>query len=146
MKLITTILLVFVAIFSIGCDKCNEGETVAPPSFFVEIRNENNENVFANETFTKTQITIQNAANELVPFQFITNNNTIQIFPNTKILESNSFVITLNNPETFQQETVAVSCELNAAPEECFIRYTMKTIQFPTNEATFLNGIYILKL
>ena len=140
-------LVIIIAFLNTNCDKCVEGDLVAPASIFVEILDEtSSENVFENETFTATQISIKDTEDVVVPFNFIPNTNQIQIFPNTENLTGNTFIITLNNETTSTIEEITITHDVTAKEQECYTTYKIENVQVPNNTSELIEGIYVIKI
>ena len=130
-----------------SCEKCNEGNIAAPASIFVEIIDESTlENVFENESFTNAQISVKDLDDELIPFNFISNNNLIQLFPNTNNLLGNTFIITLNNETTTIVKEVTITHDVSEQKGECFSTYKIENVQTPNNPSEAVDGIYVIKI
>jgi len=147
MKKYTLLLILIITTLAASCDKCNEGNKPTPASFFVELLDETTfENVFENETFTAQQIKIKDLEDKDVPFNFVVNENLIQILPNTQNPTGNTFIITLNNETTSLMEEITIMYDVSSIIEECFTSYKIENVQVPNNPSEFVNGIYVIKL
>jgi hypothetical protein len=130
-----------------SCDKCLEGDRATPASFFVNvIGNYSLQNVFENETFLPTQISIADADGEAIPFRFIPNSNLIQLFPDTRNLTNNSLTITLSNEETSAFSEIMITHDISEKVEECYTTYTLENIQTPQQVSEVVDGIYVIKI
>ena len=103
-------------------------------------------NVFENETFIATQISIKDTEDVAVPFNFIPNTNQIQIFPNTENLTGNTFIITLNNETTSTIEEITITHDVTAKEQECYTTYKIENVQVPNNTSELIDGIYVIKI
>lgn len=147
MKKYIAFLVVAIAFFSTSCDKCNEGDKATPASFFVEIIDETTlENVFENESFTASQISVKDLDDEEIPFNFIENNNLIQLFPTTENSIGNTIIITLNNQTTSTIEEITITHDVSSLKEECYTSYQIENVQTPNNSNDLVNGIYVIKI
>jgi hypothetical protein len=147
MKKYVAFLVVAIAFLNASCDKCNEGDKATPASFFVEIIDETTlENVFENETFTATQISVKDLEDELIPFNFIENTNLIQLFPNTENPIGNTIIITLNNETTSTIEEISITHDVSSLKEECYTSFKIENVQTPNNSTDLVNGIYVIKI
>ncbi|WP_445716036.1 hypothetical protein [Flavobacterium sp.] len=145
------ILILFLSILSfsiVSCnDNCDEGDKPTPASFFVEIVDETSgENVFENATYTAQQITIQDLDEVAVPFRFIENSNSIQIFPSVENALGNSFLIKLNNETTMQTDEINVNYDVSSSAGECFTTYKIENILFPNNTSELVDAVYVIKI
>ena len=145
------ILILFLSILSfsiVSCnDNCDEGDKPTPASFFVEIVDETSgENVFENATYTAQQITIQDLDEVAVPFRFIENSNSIQIFPSVENALGNSFLIKLNNETTMQTDEINVNYDVLSSAGECFTTYKIENILFPNNTSELVDAVYVIKI
>lgn len=145
------ILILFLSILSfsiVSCnDNCDEGDKPTPASFFVEIVDETSgENVFENATYTAQQITIQDLDEVAVPFRFIENSNSIQIFPSVENALGNSFLIKLNNETTMQTDEINVNYDVSSSSGECFTTYKIENILFPNNTSELVDAVYVIKI
>lgn len=147
MKKYIPFLLLTITLLTSSCDKCNEGDKATPASIFVEVIDETTlENVFENESFTAAQISVKDLEDELIPFNFIPNNNLIQLFPNTENPIGNTFIITLNNETTLTIEEITITHDVSATNEECYTTYKIENVQVPNNPSELVNGIYVIKM
>ncbi len=147
MKKQFSFLLITIALLALSCDKCDEGSKAIPASFFVEIIDETTlENVFENETFTASQILIEDLDGELIPFSFIPNQNLIQVFPNVENPIGNTIVITLNNETTATIEEITITHDVSEMNEECYTTFKIENVEVPNNSSELLNGIYVIKI
>ena len=145
------ILILFLSILSfsiVSCnDNCDEGDKPTPASFFVEIVDETSgENVFENATYTAQQITIQDLDEVAVPFRFIENSNSIQIFPSVENALGNSFLIKLNNETTMQTDEINLNYDVSSSAGECFTTYKIENILFPNNTSELVDAVYVIKI
>lgn len=140
-------LFLLIALLTVSCDKCNEGNTATPTSLFVEIIDATTlENVFENETFTASQILIEDLDGELIPFSFIPNQNLIQVFPNVENPIGNTLVLTLNNETTATIEEITITHDVSEMKEECYTTFKIENVEVPNNSSELLNGIYVIKI
>lgn len=147
MKKIMSFLLLLSLSFSISCDKCLEGDRATPASFFVNvIGNYSLQNVFENETFLPTQISVADLEGEAIPFRFIPNSNLIQLFPDTRSLINNTLVITLSNEETATLREITLTHDVSEKDEECYTTYAIENIQTPQHVSEVVDGIYVIKI
>jgi hypothetical protein len=130
-----------------SCDKCLEGDRATPASFFVTIVDATtDENVFENETFLPTQISVADLDGEAIPFRFIPNSNLIQLFPDTRNLTNNSLIITLSNEETSAISEITITHDVSEKVEECYTSYTIENIQTTQQASEVVDGIYVIKI
>jgi hypothetical protein len=130
-----------------SCDKCLEGDRATPASFFVTIVDATtDENVFENETFLPTQISVADSDGEAIPFRFIPNSNLIQLFPDTRNLTNNSLIITLSNEETSAISEITITHDVSEKVEECYTSYTIENIQTTQQASEVVDGIYVIKI
>jgi hypothetical protein len=130
-----------------SCDKCLEGDRAIPASFFVNIiGNYSLQNVFENETFLPTQISIVDSEGEEIQFQFISHSNFIQVFPDTRNLTNNSLMITLSNEESSAFSEIIITHDVSEKVEECYTTYTIENIQTPQQTSEVVDGIYVIKI
>ena len=148
MKKSIGLFLVVFMVSLISCnDDCDEGDKPTPASFFVEITDETtDENVFENETYTFQQITIVDANDETIPFEFIENNNLIQIFPPIANETGNTFTIRLNNETTMQSDEISTTYDVSSQVGECFTTFKIENILFPNNTSNLVEGVYVIKI
>jgi hypothetical protein len=130
-----------------SCDKCLEGDRATPASFFVTIVDATtDENVFENETFLPTQISVADLDGEAIPFRFIPNSNLIQLFPDTRNLTNNSLIITLSNEETSAISEITITHDVSEKVEECYTSYTIENIQTTQQASEVVDGIHVIKI
>ena len=147
MKKITYFVLLLGLFVSMSCDKCLEGDRATPASFFVTIVDATtDENVFENETFLPTQISVADLDGEAIPFRFIPNSNLIQLFPDTRNLTNNSLIITLSNEETSAISEITITHDVSEKVEECYTSYTIENIQTTQQASEVVDGIYVIKI
>jgi hypothetical protein len=147
MKKYIPFLLLTITLLTSSCDKCDEGDKAIPASIFVEVIDETTlENVFENETFTAAQISVKDLDDNLIPFNFIPNNNLIQLFPTTENPIGNTFIITLNNETTSTMEEITITHDVSEKKEECYTTYKIENVQVPNNPSELVNGIYVIKM
>jgi len=147
MKKITYFVLLLGLFVSMSCDKCLEGDRATPASFFVTIVDATtDENVFENETFLPTQISVADSDGEAIPFRFIPNSNLIQLFPDTRNLTNNSLIITLSNEETSAISEITITHDVSEKVEECYTSYTIENIQTTQQASEVVDGIYVIKI
>ena len=147
MKKYIGFLVLTIAMLSFSCDKCAEGNVAEPASVFVELIDETTlENVFENESFMAQQISIKDLDEKLIPYVFVSNTNLIRIFPNTKNLMENTFVITLNNEITEITKEITITHEVEEIREECYTIYKIKNVQVPNNSSEVNDEIFIIKI
>lgn len=147
MKKYFPFLLLTLTLLISSCDKCNEGDNATPASIFIEVIDETTlENVFANATFTAANISVKDLDDEPIPFNFISNTNLIQLFPNTENPIGNTFIITLNNETTSTIEEITITHDVAENKEECYTTYTIENVQAPNNPSEVMNAIYVVKI
>lgn len=147
MKKKIILLLLTIGLFTSSCDKCNEGDKSTPASFIIEIIDETtSENVIENATFTAAQISIKDINDEVIPFNYIPNNNLFQIFPKTDNLIGNTIIVTLNNETTATLEEISITYDVSEKREECFTNYKIENVQVPNNTSEVVDGIYVIKI
>ena len=147
MKKIMYFVLLLGLFVSMSCDKCLEGDRATPASFFVTIVDATtDENVFENETFLPTQISVADSDGEAIPFRFIPNSNLIQLFPDTRNLTNNSLIITLSNEETSAISVITITHDVSEKIEECYTSYTIENIQTTQQASEVVDGIYVIKI
>ena len=147
MKKITYFVLMLGLFVNMSCDKCLEGDRATPASFFVNvIGNYSQQNVFENETFLPTQISVVDSEGEVIPFRFIPNSNLIQLFPDTRNLTNNSLIITLSNEETSAFSEITITHDVSEKVEECYTSFTIENIQTTQHVSEVVDGIYVIKI
>ncbi len=148
MRNILGLFLIVIATSFVSCnDNCEEGDKPTPASFFVEIVDETSgENVFENATYTAQQITIQDLDEVAIPFRFIENSNSIQIFPSVVNALGNSFVIKLNNETTLQMDEINVNYDVSSRAGECFTTFKIENILFPNNTSELVESVHVIKI
>ena len=147
MKKITYFVFLLGSFVSMSCDKCLEGDRATPASFFVTIVDATtDENVFENETFLPTQISVADLDGEAIPFRFIPNSNLIQLFPDTRNLTNNSLIITLSNEETSAISEITITHDVSEKVEECYTSYTIENIQTTQQASEVVDGIHVIKI
>lgn len=148
MKKTWALFLTILSLSIVSCnDNCEEGDKPTPASFFVEIVDETSgENVFENATYTAQQISIQDLDEVAVPFRFIENSNSIQIFPSVENAIGNSFVIKLNNETTLQMDEIDVNYDVSASAGECFTTFKIENILFPNNTSELVESVHVIKI
>lgn len=147
MKKITYFVLLLGLFANLSCDKCLEGDRATPASFFVNvIGNYSLQNVFENETFLPTQISVVDSEGEAIPFRFISHSNLIQVFPDTRNLTNNSLMITLSNEESSAFSEISITHDVSEKVEECYTTYTIENIQTPQQTSEVVDGIYVIKI
>jgi hypothetical protein len=130
-----------------SCDKCLEGDLATPASCFVNvIGNYSLQNVFENETFLPSQISVADLDGEAIPFRFIPNSNLIQLFPDTRNLINNSLIITLSNEESSAFSEITITHDVSEKVEECYTTYTIENIQTHQQASEVVDGIYVIKI
>lgn len=147
MKKIFFILLV--SVFFMNCtDKCVEESKPIPATFFVEIIDEaTGENVFENATFAENDVKITDVIGNDVLYNFITDINTIQLFPKTTIVANNIEIkITLNNQTTMITDEIVVKYNVASQKEECYTSYSFTNILFPNNDSELVKGVLKVKI
>lgn len=148
MKKTWALFLTILSLSIVSCnDNCEEGDKPTPASFFVEIVDETSgENVFENATYTAQQISIQDLDEVAVPFRFIENSNSIQIFPSVENAIGNSFVIKLNNETTIQMDEIDVNYDVSSSVGECFTTFKIENILFPNNTSELIESVHVIKI
>ncbi len=148
MRNILGLFLIIIATSFVSCNaNCEEGDKPIPASFFVEIVDETSgENVFENATYTAQQITIQDLDEVAIPFRFIENSNSIQIFPSVVNALGNSFVIKLNNETTLQMDEINVNYDVLSSAGECFTTFKIENILFPNNTSELVESVHVIKI
>lgn len=147
MKKYLGFLVLAIIMLSVSCDKCEEGNIAEPASLFVNAIDATTlENVFVNESFTVQQISVKDLDEKLIPFVFEANNNLIRIFPSTKNLLQNTFVITLNNESTGSLKEITITYDIEATKQECYTSYKITNVQAPNNATEVINEIYQIKI
>ncbi len=148
MKKTWALFLTILSLSIVSCnDNCEEGDKPTPTSFFVEIVDETSgENVFENATYTAQQISIQDLDEVAIPFRFIENSNSIQIFPSVENAIGNSFVIKLNNETTLQMDEIDVNYDVSSSAGECFTTFKIENILFPNNTSELVESVHVIKI
>ncbi len=147
MKKRILLLLASISLLTLSCDKCNEGDKATPASIFVEVIDETTlENVFESETFTSAQISVKDLEDNPIPFNFISNNSLIQLFPNTENPIGNTLIITLNNETTSTVKEITITHDVAEKREECYTTYKIENVQVPNNSSEVASGIYVIKI
>ena len=148
MKKTWALFLTILSLSIVSCnDNCEEGDKPTPASFFVEIVDETSgENVFENATYTAQQISIKDLDEVAVPFRFIENSNSIQIFPSVENATGNSFVIKLNNETTLQMDEIDVNYDVSSSAGECFTTFKIENILFPNNTSELVESVHVIKI
>ncbi|MFY7987938.1 MAG: hypothetical protein ACOVNP_03580 [Flavobacterium sp.] len=148
MKKTWALFLTILSLSIVSCnDNCEEGDKPTPASFFVEIVEETSgENVFENATYTAQQISIQDLDEVTIPFRFIENSNSIQIFPSVENTIGNSFVIKLNNETTLQMDEIDVNYDVSSSAGECFTTFKIENILFPNNTSELVESVHVIKI
>lgn len=141
-------LLILTAFANFSCsDKCRDADAPPLASLFVAIVDEaTDENVFENERFTANQISITLEDEQEVPFNFLTNTNSIHIVPLRPLAEGNTIFITLNNPETDDVVTIEVQFDIATQNQECFTLYKIVNVQTPNHDSEVVNNSYQIKI
>ena len=149
MKKNSIAIISFITLILCSCsDKCIEGKQPVPASFFVEILDENtNENVFQNETYSMTDITVTDVIGNDIPYEFVEEVNIIHILPRTTINARNIDVkIALNNQTTMVTDEVNLKYNVESQLEECYISYEITNILFPENPSEYVEGVFLVKI
>jgi len=147
MKKIMFFVLGLSLLMNTSCDKCLEGDRATPASCFVNvIGNYSLQNVFENETFLPSQISVADLDGEAIPFRFIPNSNLIQLFPDTRNLTNNSLIITLSNEESSAFSEITITHDVSEKVEECYTTYAIENIQTPQQASEVVDGIYVIKI
>jgi hypothetical protein len=147
MKKIMFFVLGLSLLMNMSCDKCLEGDRATPASCFVNvIGNYSLQNVFENETFLPSQISVADLDGEAIPFRFIPNSNLIQLFPDTRNLTNNSLIITLSNEESSAFSEITITHDVSEKVDECYTTYTIENIQTPQQASELVDGIYVIKI
>ena len=142
------LLLVVVTFVNFSCsDKCSDADAPPLASLFVTFVDEaTDENVFENERFTANQISILLEDEQEVPFNFLTNTNSIHIVPLRPLAEGNTIFITLNNPETDDVVTIEVQFDIETQNQECFTLNKVVNVQTPNHDSEVVNNSYQIKI
>ena len=142
------LLLAVVTFVNFSCsDKCSDADAPPLASLFVTFVDEaTDENVFENERFTANQISILLEDEQEVPFNFLTNTNSIHIVPLRPLAEGNTIFITLNNPETDDVVTIEVQFDIETQNQECFTLNKVVNVQTPNHDSEVDNDIYQIKI
>lgn len=144
---------VFILVLSVLCiscnDKCVEDNQPLPASFFVEILDEaSGENVFENETYAGTDVTVTDVLDNAIEFNFIEGTNIIHLLPQTTIVARNIEIkIKLNNLTTMVSNEVLVKYDVTSIQEECYTSYSFANILFPNNTSEIdEKGVFKVKI
>ena len=142
------LLLAVVTFVNFSCsDKCSDADAPPLASLFVTFVDEvTDENVFENERFTANQISILLEDEQEVPFNFLTNTNSIHIVPLQPLAEGNTIFITLNNPETDDVVTIEVQFDIETQNQECFTLNKVVNVQTPNHDSEVVNNSYQIKI
>jgi hypothetical protein len=142
------LLLAVVTFVNFSCsDKCSDADAPPLASLFVTFVDEaTDENVFENERFTANQISILLEDEQEVPFNFLTNTNSIHIVPLRPLAEGNTIFIILNNPETDDAVTIELQFDIETQNQECFTLNKVVNVQTPNNDSEVDNDIYQIKI
>lgn len=147
MREIGVILIGILALLSTACEQCLEGDLIAPASLFVALVDETTqENVFESLAFSAAQISVKDAENQTVPFNFIATSNLIQLFPSTQNTTGNTLVITVANEATSITKEVTLMYEVSAKKEACYTVYTIENVQVLNAISERVEGIYVIKI
>lgn len=139
----------FVGLIISSCsDKCIEGKQAVPASFFVEILDETtSENVFENETFSSTDISVTDVIGNDIPYEFVEDVNIIQLLPKTTINARNIDIkITLNNQTTMITDEINLKYNVESEIEECYTSFKITNVLFPENPSEYEEGVFIVKI
>jgi hypothetical protein len=142
------LLLAVVTFVNFSCsDKCSDADAPPLASLFVTFVDEaTGENVFENERFTANQISILLEDEQEVPFNFLTNTNSIHIVPLRPLAEGNTIFITLNNTETDDEVVIEVQFDIETQNKECFTLNKVVNVQTPNHDSEVVNNIYQIKI
>ncbi len=146
MKYSSIAFLFLLTVITLSCTKENCSENVTPPqaSIFIEVLDEDNdENVFTNETYILTDISVVDADDEDVDFNFITRDdlNLIQIFPNTDVALGNNIYLKIAD-----DEVIEIQYDVERISTECYTQRKAVNIDIPFYTFTEENQIFRIKI
>lgn len=146
MKYSSIAFLFLLTVIILSCTKENCSENVIPPqaSIFIEVLDEDNdENVFTNETYTLADISVVEFDDTEVDFNFITRDslNLIQIFPKTDVALDNKIYLNIAD-----DEVIEIQYDVETLNTECYTQKRAININIPFYTFTEENQIFRIKI
>jgi hypothetical protein len=146
MNIKSVVLIFWITVCMISCSKENCSENVIPPqaSILVELIDESTEeNVFTNETYTQSDITVTELDASEVDYNFITRDglNLIQIFPKTNNATGNAI-----NINVASDDVIKIQYNVETISTECYIQKNVINVVTPDYTTIEANKIYRIKI
>ncbi|WP_430401092.1 hypothetical protein [Flavobacterium sp.] len=144
MKNVTLVFLI--SILFLSCTKDNCSESVIPPqaSIFIEVLDEDtDENVFTNETYTISDVSVVEFDDSEVDFILITRDdlNLIQIFPRTNVAIDNKIYLNIAD-----DETIEIQYDVETLNTECYTQKRIINVNIPFYTSVEENEILRIKI
>ena len=144
MKNVTLVFLI--SIFFLSCTKDNSSESVIRPqaSIFIEVLDEDtDENVFTNETYTISDVSVVEFDDSEVDFILITRDdlNLIQIFPRTNVATDNKIYLNIAD-----DETIEIQYDVETLNTECYTQKRIINVNIPFYTSVEENEIFRIKI
>jgi hypothetical protein len=144
MKNVTLVFLI--SILFLSCTKDNCSESVIPPqaSIFIEVLDEDtDENVFTNETYTISDVSVVEFDDSEVDFILITRDdlNLIQIFPRTNVAIDNKIYLNIAD-----DETIEIQYDVETLKTECYTQKRIINVNIPFYTSVEENEIFRIKI
>jgi len=146
MKKSSIVFLFLLVMITLSCTKDNCSENVIPPqaSIFIEVLDEDtDENVFTNETYTITDVSVVEFDDSEVDFILITRDdlNLIQIFPRTNVATDNKIYLNIAD-----DETIEIQYDVETLNTECYTQKRIINVNIPFYTSVEENEIFIIKI